>query len=55
MFILREKTNLSLSEIGSYFSNRNHATVIESIKDIEEKIKKDKVLNNFINNFINKY
>ncbi|MDE5767383.1 MAG: chromosomal replication initiator protein DnaA [Malacoplasma sp.] len=55
MYILREKLNLSYNEIGSFFSNRNHATVIESIKDIEDKKNKDKDLSIFLENISNKF
>lgn len=55
MYVLREKLNLSYNEIGSFFSNRNHATVLESIKDVEEKIKKDKDLKTFIENLTSKF
>ncbi|MDE5545530.1 MAG: chromosomal replication initiator protein DnaA, partial [Malacoplasma sp.] len=55
MYVLREKLNLSYNEIGSLFSNRNHATVIESIKDIENKKNKDKDLSIFLENIFNKF
>ncbi|MDE7075449.1 MAG: chromosomal replication initiator protein DnaA, partial [Malacoplasma sp.] len=55
MYILREKLNLSYNEIGSFFSNRNHATVIESIRDIEERKNKDKDLSVFLENISNKF
>lgn len=43
MYILREKTNLSLNEIGVYF-NRNHSTVVSAIKKISSEIETDEEL-----------
>lgn len=54
MYVLREKLSLSYNEIGSFFSNRNHTTVIDSCKYIEDLIKTDENLKNYINNFIEK-
>lgn len=48
MYVLRNKFNMPYEKIGKYFSNRNHATVIESIEKIESIIKKDEKLKNFI-------
>lgn len=55
MYILREKLNLSYNEIGSLFSNRNHATVLESIRDVEKKKKEDKNLEIFLENIISRF
>ncbi len=41
MYIIREKTNLSLPEIGKEMGGKNHTTVLHSIKKIEESIKQD--------------
>lgn len=41
MYLIRTLTNLSLNEIGSEFENRNHATVLSSIRKIEELIRTD--------------
>lgn len=41
MYIIREKTNLSLPEIGKELGGKNHTTVLHSIKKIEESIKQD--------------
>ena len=35
-------------EIGSYFGNRNHSTIIESINKIEQTLQKDENLKNYI-------
>ncbi|MCF0217488.1 MAG: chromosomal replication initiator protein DnaA [Malacoplasma sp.] len=55
MYILREKLNLSYSEIGSLFSNRNHATVLEAVKNVKELLTKDKDLKVFIENLMQKF
>ena len=41
MYLMRSLTNLSLKEIGEQFENRNHATVLSSIRKIEDMIKTD--------------
>ena len=41
MYLMRTLTNLSLNEIGSEFEDRNHATVLSSIRKIEDLIRTD--------------
>ncbi len=41
MYLMRTLTDLSLQAIGDQFENRNHATVINSIRKIEGLIKTD--------------
>lgn len=41
MYLMRTLTNLSLQDIGAEFEDRNHATVLSSIKKIEDMIDKD--------------
>jgi chromosomal replication initiator protein len=41
MYLIRTLTNLSLNEIGAEFESRNHATVLSSIRKIEDLIKSD--------------
>lgn len=50
MYICKNHTYLSLQEIGALFENRDHSTVIYSVKQIEKKIHKDKNILNDINN-----
>lgn len=46
MYLCRHHTKMSLSEIGSAFGGKEHATVIYACKQIEEKtISEEKVLN----------
>ena len=42
MYLIRTLTNYSLNEIGAEFESRNHATVLSSIRKIEDLIKSDK-------------
>ena len=41
MYLMRSLTNLSLMDIGKEFENRNHATVLSSIRKIEDMLKTD--------------
>ena len=41
MYLIRTLTNYSLNEIGAEFESRNHATVLSSIRKIEDLIKSD--------------
>ncbi len=41
MYLIRTLTNLSLNDIGAEFESRNHATVLSSIRKIEDLIKSD--------------
>lgn len=49
MYILRDKLNLSLQEIGDEFGGRDHSTVLHSINNIQNKIDKDPELKSIIN------
>ncbi len=52
IYVLREKNQLSYTKIGSYFSNRDHSTVMDAYKKMEELIAKDEDLRTFIENLI---
>jgi len=41
MHLMRQLTNLSLKDIGEQFEGRNHATVLSSIRKVEDMINKD--------------
>ena len=41
MYLSKQHTTNSLTEIGIKFSNRDHTTVIHAVKKIEELIRKD--------------
>ena len=41
MYLMRSLTNLSLQDIGAEFDGRNHATVLSSIRKIEDMMAKD--------------
>jgi len=40
MHLIRKLTNLSLQDVGEIFGGRDHATVISSVRKIEENIEK---------------
>ncbi|MDO5445500.1 MAG: chromosomal replication initiator protein DnaA [Eubacteriales bacterium] len=44
MYLMRSLTNLSLKDIGEQFDNRNHTTVLSSIRKIEDMIKTDQTM-----------
>ena len=41
MYLMRSLTNLSLKDIGTEYEDRNHATVLSSIRKIEDLLKND--------------
>ena len=41
MYLIRTLTNLPLKEIGAEYEDRNHSTVLSSIRKVEELIKED--------------
>ena len=42
IYMVRTLTNLSLNDVGAHFEDRNHSTVLSSVKKIEEMIQCDK-------------
>ncbi len=43
MYLIRNITNLSLDDIGKFFSDRDHSTVVYSIQQVEKKMRGDRV------------
>jgi chromosomal replication initiator protein len=54
MYIAKQHTQLSLSEIGRCFGGKDHATVIYACKQIEDRRSRDENLNKSIENIIKK-
>jgi chromosomal replication initiator protein len=54
MFLSKQLTNLSLSDIGKNFGGKDHATVIYACKQTEEKRAKDEAFNRMIESLIRK-
>jgi chromosomal replication initiator protein len=54
MYLARELTDASLSDIGKNIGGKNHATVIYAYKQIEGKRAKDENFDRMIQNLINK-
>ena len=54
IYLTKLLTSKSLPEIGRSFSNRDHTTVIHSVKTIERLRQEDKDLNSNIDNLKNK-
>lgn len=44
MFLLKDRTNLSCSQIAAIFGNRDHSTVLHAVEDIRHRIGRDEVL-----------
>jgi len=41
MYLTRKRTKMSSSEVGRFMGNKNHATVLQACKKIEEQLKKN--------------
>ena len=54
MYVLRKKYNMTYTQIGSYFSNRNHSTVMDAIEKVEKILKTDRDLSLLIENVYKK-
>lgn len=54
MYLSKQLTNASLSEIGKQSGGKDHATVIYACKQIEEKRHKDEAFNRMIENLLHK-
>ncbi len=50
MYALRNKFNMKFNDIGKYFSNRNHSTIMEAIKKVENLFIKDPKAKEFVEN-----
>lgn len=48
MFMLRDKMNISLQEVGELFGGRDHSTVLHSVQSIEKKMKEDREIHEII-------
>ena len=48
MYLMRSLTNLSLKDIGAEYEDRNHATVLASIRKVEDMLKYDSVMSGTI-------
>ena len=42
MYLMRSLTNLSLKDIGAEYEDRNHATVLSSIRKVEDLLRNDR-------------
>lgn len=54
MYVLRNKFNMTYSQIGQLFSGRDHSTVMSAIEKVEKIIKSDPDLNVVIENIYKK-
>lgn len=48
IYLIRNMTNLSLVEVGNYFSGRDHTTILSSVKTIEKKSSEDPKIESLI-------
>jgi chromosomal replication initiator protein len=54
MYLSKQMTSMSLNDIGKNFGGKNHATVIYSCKQVEDKRGKDEAFNRMIENLLRK-
>jgi len=54
MYLSKQVTNASLSEIGKHFGGKDHATVIYACKQMEERKNKDETFSRMIENLLHK-
>ncbi|MEW6108635.1 MAG: chromosomal replication initiator protein DnaA [Nitrospirota bacterium] len=54
MYLSKQVTNASLSDIGKHCGGKDHATVIYACKQIEERRNKDETFNRMIENLLHK-
>ena len=54
MYLSREKTEESLQQIGRAFNKKDHTTVIHACRKIEELLKTDMRMKNFVDNIVSK-
>ena len=54
MYLARELTNHSLSEIGEFFGGRDHTTVLHAYGKIKKQSTEDIKINNLLTSLINK-
>jgi chromosomal replication initiator protein len=54
MYLSKQVTNASLSDIGKHSGGKDHATVIYACKQIEERRNKDETFNRMIDNLLHK-
>lgn len=54
MFLARELTELSLSDIGKHFGGKDHSTVIYACKQVQERMSKDENFKNIVKSLIEK-
>ena len=48
MYLMRNLTNLSLKDIGEQYEDRNHSTVLSSIRKVEDLIRVDKNVSDIV-------
>ena len=54
MYLSRKNTRLSTTQIGAYFGNKEHGTVMHATKKIEDLINKDDKIKGEIINLSNR-
>ncbi len=54
MFLCRQLTDLSYEEIGGFFSDRDHTTVLYAVRKIEKRVKDDRMFRELVQNLVSR-
>ena len=51
-YVMREVTGLPMQSIGDEFGARDHSTIVYAVRKVEERMEKDSVFKNTVNDII---
>jgi chromosomal replication initiator protein len=54
MYLVRSHTELSLEDIGRFFGNRDHTTVLYAVTKIRERSQKDRMFKELLDSLSNR-
>jgi chromosomal replication initiator protein len=53
MYVVREITQMSMSAVGEEFGNRDHSTVVYTLKKVEKEMSRDRHYKEIVEDIIN--